>query len=472
MQDEEMKRVDKEKLLGLLDGYQGEMTKTLQQLIQIPSVEAEAAPGAPFGPAMAKALEFVLETGKALGLKAKSVDGYAGHLELGEGDDVIGVLVHLDVVPAGNDWTYPAFGGEIHDGKLYGRGTLDDKGPAVAALYGLKAIKESGIKLDKRIRLIFGTDEESGWLDMQYYFEREEKPRQGFSPDAMFPIIHAEKGSTTFQIGAQFAEATGASVVSFQSGERTNIVPDRATAVVAGIAAAEIEAALATFSALPGASINFAAGEQGIVVTAKGVSAHGAMPEEGVNAAVELATFLARLSLPADQLHLLQFMRDHLRGQYNGQGLGIGLKDEVSGLLTANLGIVRWENGTAELAINTRFPISYTGEQVHGGAKQVAEAAGFTYTIVSTGKPHHVAKDSPVVKVLQQVYQEETGQEPTAYAIGGGTYAKLMPEAVAFGPVFPGQPELAHQRDEHISLEDLMRCARIYTLAMVGLANA
>lgn len=463
--------MDKQKLLGILDSYRDEMTKTLQQVIQIPSVETDAEPGAPFGLEMGRALEFMLETGHALGLKAKNVDGYAGHVELGEGDDLIGVLVHLDVVPAGNDWTYPAFGGEIHDGKLYGRGTLDDKGPAVAALYGLKAIKESGIKLDKRIRLIFGTDEESGWLDMQYYFEREEKPRRGFSPDAMFPIIHAEKGSTTFKIGARFAAASGARLVSFQSGERTNIVPDRATAVVAGVAAEAIQASLSTFSALPGSSINFAAGEHEIVITAKGVSAHGAMPEEGVNAALELATFLATLPLPEDQLKLVQFMRDHLRSQHNGQGLGIGFSDEVSGLLTANLGIVHWENDAAELSVNTRFPISYTGEQVHDGARQVVEKAGFTYAIVSTGKPHHVAKDSPVVKVLQRVYQEETGQEPTAFAIGGGTYAKMMPEAVAFGPVFPGEPELAHQKDEHINLENLLRCARIYVLAMVGLAN-
>lgn len=461
--------MDKERLLGILEGYQDEMIKTLQQVIQIPSVETEPEPGAPFGAELARALEFMIETGRAMGLVAKNVDGYAGHVEVGEGEDLIGVLVHLDVVPAGNDWTYPAFGGEIHDGKLYGRGTLDDKGPAVAALFGLKAIKESGIQLAKRIRLIFGTDEESGWLDLPYYFRQEEKPVKGFSPDAMFPIIHAEKGSTTFRISAGFASGEG--VVSFQSGERTNIVPDRATAVVMGLASAEIAAALSAFTPLPGASLSAEAGEQGIVITAKGVSAHGAMPEEGVNAAVELATFLATLPLPADQLALVQFMRDHLRNQYNGQGLGIGLRDEVSGLLTANLGIVRWEHQVAELAINTRFPISFTGEQVHDGARQVVEQAGFTYTVLSTGKPHHVAKDSPVVRVLQRVYQEETGQEPTAFAIGGGTYAKMMPEAVAFGPVFPGEPELAHQKDEFISLQNLMRCARIYLLAMVGLAN-
>lgn len=464
--------MDKERLLGILESYRIEMTKTLQQVIQIPSVESAAQPMAPFGPEVARALEFMVEKGRAMGFKVRNVDNYAGHVEIGEGDDVVGVLVHLDVVPAGNDWTYPAFGGEIHDGKLYGRGTLDDKGPAVAALYGLKAIKESGIKLNRRVRLILGTDEESGWQDMPYYFEREEKPRWGFSPDAMFPIIHAEKGSATFKIGARFDALSGARVVSFQSGERTNIVPDRATALVAGIAAEAIQAALLTFSALPGASISFAQEEQGVVITAKGISAHGAMPEEGVNAAVELAAFLATLPLQADQLRLVQFMRDHLRGQYNGQGLGVGLRDDVSGLLTANLGIVRWEGDTAELSINTRIPISYTGEQVHESARQVVEGAGFTYTVISTGKPHHVSKDSPVVKVLQRVYQEETGQEPTAYAIGGGTYAKLMPEAVAFGPVFPGQPEMAHQKDEHISLDDLMRCARIYLLAMVGLANA
>lgn len=464
--------MEKDKLLSILDTYQDEMIKTLQQVIQIPSVETEPQPGAPFGQEVARSLEFMVDAGRALGMKARNVDGYAGHVEIGEGEDLIGVLVHLDVVPAGSDWTYPAFGGEIHDGKLYGRGTLDDKGPAVAALYGLKAIQESGIKLNKRVRLILGTDEESGWKDLPYYFEREEKPRQGFSPDAMFPIIHAEKGSATFKIGAHFAASSGARVVSFQSGERTNIVPDRATAVVAGLDVESVRAAASTFSPLPGASVCFEAGEQGITITTKGVSAHGAMPEEGVNAAVELATFLATLPLPVDQLGLVEFMRDHLRGQYNGQGLGIGFRDEVSGLLTANLGIVRWSDDLAELSINTRFPISFTGEQIHDGARRVAEAAGLTYTVVSTGKPHHVPKDSPVVKVLQRVYQEETGEEPTAFAIGGGTYAKMMAEAVAFGPVFPGEPELAHQKDEHISLENLRRCARIYALAMIGLANA
>ncbi|HHY13423.1 MAG TPA: Sapep family Mn(2+)-dependent dipeptidase, partial [Thermoanaerobacterales bacterium] len=177
-----------------IERYRNDIIKSVQEQIKIKSVKGESKPGMPFGEGPREALEHALKLSEELGFKTKNVDGYAGHAEYGEGDDIVGVLVHLDVVPEGTGWVHPPYGGEIHDGKIYGRGTIDNKGPAIAALYALKALKDSGVNMKRRVRIIFGTDEESGWEDMDYYMENEENPMCGFSPDALFPIINSEKG--------------------------------------------------------------------------------------------------------------------------------------------------------------------------------------------------------------------------------------------------------------------------------------
>ena len=221
--------------LDRIQQEQPEMISTLQELIAIPSVKADpAGADAPFGREIARALEYVLAWGERHGFTTKNLSGYAGHLEYGTGEELVGVLVHLDVVPAGEGWRFPPFSGTVADGKIYGRGANDDKGPAVAVMYALKALKESGVKLGKKIRIIFGCDEESGWQCMEHYFKHERKPDYGFTPDAYFPLINSEKGQMALKFeGRATADGDGVVLLAFTGGTRRNVVPESAEAVLA-----------------------------------------------------------------------------------------------------------------------------------------------------------------------------------------------------------------------------------------------
>ena len=187
-----------------------------------------ALPGKPFGDKVDEALKSTLALAEKLGFQVKNVDGYAGHAEFGEGDETMGILGHLDVVPEGSGWTYPPYEARVVDGKLYGRGASDNKGPLIGALYAMKAVMESGRKMKRKVRIIFGTDEESGWEDMEYYFKKEPMPDFGVSPDADYPIINVEKGIATFKLKKKFAsdDCSAVKIKSISSGHRPNMVPD------------------------------------------------------------------------------------------------------------------------------------------------------------------------------------------------------------------------------------------------------
>jgi succinyl-diaminopimelate desuccinylase len=207
----------------------------IQACIQIKSVKdvEHAAPGAPFGPGIQEGLEWILALGEKFGFTVKNVEGYAGHIEMGSGD-LLGILGHIDVVPEGEGWSVPPFSATIKDGKIFGRGALDDKGPSLAALFAMKAIIDAQIPLNKRVRLIIGTDEESGWADMDYYFSKEEVPQIGFAPDAEFPVIHAEKGILHLELSKSYSTAFP-HLVRIHGGERANVVPDYCEVTLKGI---------------------------------------------------------------------------------------------------------------------------------------------------------------------------------------------------------------------------------------------
>ena len=220
--------------INLIDSYEDNIIKSTQEIIRIKSVEAEAKPNMPFGEGPYKALEKALELSKEMGFDTKNLEGYAGYAEFGEGEETVGVLVHLDVVPEGEGWTYPPYGGEIHDGKIFGRGTTDDKGPAIATLYAMKALKDSEIPLSRKIRIIFGTNEETGWGCMDYYFKHENPPTMAFTPDADFPVIHGEKGIIVFDLVQKINSngCCGIIVRELKGGNAPNMVPDHAEAIL------------------------------------------------------------------------------------------------------------------------------------------------------------------------------------------------------------------------------------------------
>lgn len=454
------------------------MVQSLSELIRFKSIEAApAGPGAPFGQEIAQSLDYVLKLSESWGFATRNVEGYAGHAEFGTGKDIVAVLVHLDVVPEGGQWTHPPFGGEVHDGKVYGRGTVDNKGPAIAAMYALKAIKELKLPLSKRIRIIFGCDEESGWECMKHYLPAEETPMCGFAPDAEFPIIGSEKGIFAFSLNRSFGPPQGGGVWvrSITSGTRHNVVPETATAELVMLPERRqpVAAAAQSYAQTNGVKVEVA--EKGIdemVITVTGVSSHASLPHLGVNALTHLIALLDGLDLTAGACSdYIRFLARNVGLDVHGGSFGVGLEDAVSGRLTLNLGVIELNERGAKAQIDIRYPVTADFDTVHDPIVERCNDAGIEFEQLSHSRSLYVPADHFLIETLSKVYGEETGLKPEVISIGGGTYARAIPNAVAFGPVFPGQPELAHQRDEFIAVDDLVKLARIYARAMSDLGR-
>lgn len=428
-----------------------DVIRAAQRLMKFPSVKAEGSPGMPFGKGIADCLEYTLALCESLGFRTKNCGGYAGYAEAGDGAEMMGILTHLDVVPAGNGWTYPPFEGEIHDGKLYGRGAIDDKGPASAAIFALKSAVDSGMPLRKRVRLIFGTDEESDWEDMDYYVKNEELPAFGFTPDADFPLIYAEKGILEFDLTA--AEETAKRGNFISGGEAYNVVPDFCRAVIALEDGGTVE------------------------MEEKGISAHASTPEAGENAVSKAMERLyekkadGALGCSGALLRLIDFYHDKIGFCLHGENINCGLWDEPTGKLTMNAGMINASDERVSLSMDVRFPISFSREEILGRLEKETREYGLSIENIKYIKPVFIDKNSDFIQKLLRVYRNATGDEREPVSMGGGTYARAMDNIVAFGPLFPGREAAEHRKDEFIILEDLLKIKEIYAEAIKALTT-
>ncbi len=460
----------------IVDSYKEEIIKSAQGLIAIRSVEEDPLPGKPFGEGTDQALQYALTLASELGFEVKNVEGYAGHAEFGEGSETLGILAHLDVVPEGDNWTYPPYGGEIHDGKIYGRGAIDDKGPAIGALYAMKAVKDSGLKLGRKVRIIFGLDEESGWEDMKVYFARESMPDISITPDGDYPVIHAEKGIMNVSIQGKFPseDCVSACIGTLEGGLRPNMVPDVCTCSFEPAGDSDkILTHLHSFNIFTGFDLKAEVLEDGVtLVTAHGVSAHGSTPEQGENAIRRLLAFLSTLGLGSSEMEkFILLLNDRLGTDTTGEAMNIAFKDDVSGALTLNLGTISLNQETAQAVINIRYPVTCQLEWLEEQIKMAFAEPGVTVEIKDHMAPLYVPKDHFLIQTLLKVYSEQTGLQAEALSIGGGTYARAVKNGAAFGANFPGRPELAHQRDEYMSVDDLILHTKIYAHAIAALCG-
>jgi len=450
------------KLDAALSALETDMIETLQRWIRIPSVRAErSADHAPFGAEVRRALDAAMEDIARLGMKPRDIDGYACDAEIGPDGEPLAVLAHLDVVPEGDGWDYDPYGGEIVDGKMYGRGTGDDKGPGVAALFAMKAILDAGIELKKPCRLILGCDEECGMQDLEYYEEKIGLPAMGFSPDAEFPLINTEKGIVQMKLNGEIADER---LISIACGTRPNVVPGTAVAVVAGDWREQAADVFEVEDEDCAIETELADGNTKIVVT--GVPAHASTPDQGKNAAKMLIAVLVKLGIGGAPIALLDEAAGE--GAY-GVNLGIAGSDAVSGPLTINLGLLFVDNGKISVTFDCRYPVFFDDKTVTGTVAKRLAPAGFVMEPCHASHPHHVPESSELVSKLMAVYNGITETDGKPFAIGGGTYARHLKEGVAFGMMFPGEPELAHQANENIDIANYIKAARIYAYAIVAL---
>ncbi|MCY6483539.1 dipeptidase PepV [Clostridium aestuarii] len=456
-----------------IDEMREKIIESTAEVVKIKSVEGEPKEGMPFGEGPYNALKYALNLCETLGFKTVNLDNYVGYAEYGESDDYVAILGHLDVVPEGDGWIYSPYGAEIHDDRMYGRGTMDDKGPMIASVYGLKAIKDLGIKISKRVRIIFGTNEESGCGEIGHYFKTEKAPVSGFTPDAEYPIINGEKGLTIFDIVKDLkVKGKGNFVKYIRGGQKANMVPDYCEA---GIVSNDIEKVLGIIKAFKDKKeydISAEVNNGIIVIKSIGASAHGSTPELGKNAIMQLFAVIGEIELEkSDIKEFIDFMNKYIGLETNGESFGVGLKDEVSGELSFNIGTVYMNEEKISMTLNLRYPVTCTFDEMMKGFNKTIDGSGIRVENMDHQKPLYFPKDHPTINALSKVYEEQTGEKSQLLSIGGGTYAKEMPNIVAFGPLFPGEPELIHKPNEYIKIDDLIRNTKIYAHAIYELAK-
>lgn len=457
-----------------IDQLKEDLVKSTQEIVKIRSVEGKSKDGMPFGEDVDKALKCALGISEKLGFKAVNMNGYIGYAEYGEGDDYVAILGHLDVVPEGNGWIYPAYGAEIHDGKIYGRGTMDDKGPIMTALYGLKAIKDCNLPLSKKVRVIFGTNEETGCGEMEYYNSHEKAPISGFTPDAEYPIIYGEKGITIFDAVKDLDNKGCGEVVvkHMKGGQRANMVPDYCEAEIEAKNAESVVKAVKEFAEKTGFDLTTELKNNKLTIISKGIGAHGSLPELGKNAIMQMFALLDTLPLgKCDLADFVSFFNKHVGFETDGKSFGVGLEDKESGKLTFNVGTISMDEAKISMALNLRYPVTYKYDDMMNPFNKTISGTGIRVENMMAQNPLFFPPDHPTIKSLQKVYEEQTGKEAKLLAIGGGTYAKEMKNIVAFGPIFPGQVDLDHQANEYIAVDDLVANAKIYAHAIYELAK-
>lgn len=435
-----------------------EMINDLCELLKIDTVlvEQPEVKEAPFGYNMVKALNYMLDLGKKMGFNVKNIDNVCGHIEYGEGDEIIGVLAHLDVVPTGDGWMYPPFEPTIVGDKIYARGALDDKGACIASLYALKALKDNNIKLNKKVRLILGTDEETGSRGIKRYLEVEKMPDLGFSPDADYPIIYGEKGILSFNI---ISENINKEIISFNSGDRYNVVPELASVKLLNNYDEQYKLFLQ--------KNNYKGEIKNNEYIMYGKRAHAMEPLNGENAMLRLIEFLDTI-LKDDLVH---FMNNNFKCSRLKQ-MNENFTDPEMGDLTSNVALINVENNKGFIGINFRYPINWKKEQFFEKLSSLTKQNNLSYVLLNDSNPHYVSKEDDLVKTLHKSYIKYTGDNKTPLlTIGGGTYARSMKRAVAFGPMMPGREDVVHQINEYAHISDLLISIAIFADAIKELGK-
>ena len=444
--------------------HKEDLLKDLFDLLSVRSIlGTDITEETPFGSGPREALDLILSFGKRDGYKTKLVENKAGHIEVGQGEELFGILGHVDVVPVVEaDWTSHPFKPEIRDGKIFARGSLDDKGPTMAAYYAVKLLDKLGVKWNKRVRVIIGSDEETGFRCVEAYFKHEEQPASGFTPDAMFPLVYAEKARATFDHKLKFVDEDGQynyKLVKFNGGQVLNMVIASAKAELEG-EVSDIKEKFENFLAQEKLEGEVEVGNT-IKLTLKGKAAHGSTPQYGVNAATKLAEFLSTLGLDNNGKNFVDYIVEKLANDPFGEKLGINYSDDEMGEATYNYGILEYdlERKIGLVSTDCRHPKKFDLVDRLNGIK----VDNIDIEVTSTKEAHYVPKDDELVTTLMDVYRKHTGDTKNdAFVLGGGTYARCLKKGVAFGLLFPGKEDTMHQANEYLEVEDLLLATAIY----------
>ena len=459
-------------LNNYIDNLKDEIVSKTQELIQIPSVySSSSSTTMPFGKEANNALEYMLNLGNSLGFRTKNIDGYCGYIEFGEGSEMVGIIGHLDVVPEGEGWTFPAFSGIIHDNKIFGRGAIDDKGPVISSLYSMKAVMDN-FKVHKRVRLILGLNEENDWKCIEHYKEKEESPSIGFSPDADFPCIYAEKSILSAFISMNYSNFNNNMPIKIKeidcNNNAINVVPKFCSIILEldnkTISTDEFITFIKnTIEELQFEIDIYKINDTEIKLTSHGMQAHAAHPDLGVNAISRLMFVLNRIFKNYNiNIQLFDFFEKYISIEYNGKKLGIDFEDE-SGKLTLNIGKLTFDGSKIEFGMNIRIPINTPLDIINNTFLKFCKAYPNLIFYNKRYQPSlYISKNNYLIQTLCNIFNEETGLNKKPIAIGGATFARAFKNCVSFGPNFPGNKDMCHQTDEFIDIDNLILSCKIY----------
>ena len=442
---------------NIMEKYFDQIVQSTVEILRFDSSQKPAVNGCPFGKETADCLAYFLEIAQGMGFETRNYDNYVGEVIFGEGKD-FAILAHLDVVPAGSGWKYPPFGGVINDDpsdggvlgtKIWGRGAMDDKAPAIACLYALKAIKDQGIVPHRTFKLIVGCNEESGWKCIEHYNKVAVMPEEGFTPDADFPAIYAEKGILHF---ATYFPINQPPMSALNAGERVNMVCDRAEITLTRKAAGAL---IGYQNSVDGTSLSY--DNTTNILTVSGKSAHGSTPDKGANALGAALAFLGSVSADCRKAYDLLF----------ADTMGLKTLCDETGRLTMSPDVATFKDGILTVTTDVRFPATYPLSAV----TDKLDRSGVQYEIVNYQAPLYNDPNGKLITTLMGVYNAATGKNDKAIAIGGGTYARALKCGCAFGPELPDTEPTIHQANEYVTLDALRFMSKIYYEAIKAIAQ-
>jgi len=462
-----------------IDNLKEEIVKETCNLINIESVSEETGnPDMPFGAGCKKALDYTLELAQRLGFSTKNIDNYCGYIEFGEGEKLVGIIGHLDVVPGGDGWETPPFEANIRDKKIFGRGAIDDKGPVISALYAMKAVKDN-LKINSRVRLILGLNEEKDWKCIKHYKEKEEFPTIGFSPDAEFPCIYAEKGIATIYVKEDYSKYNDLPIkIKYIDckNNAVNVVP-KFCAVKLNIDSKKIDLEdclnyLSDIIKELDFDISYTTNDNDIDIISRGIQAHSAHPELGKNAISQMLIILNKIYKHFNfDVNFLEFFEKHIGMEYNGESLGIATKDE-SGKLTLNIGHIQFCEDIMQIKLNLRIPVKSEISEIQNKISAECKKYNLETNLERVQEPLFISKESPLVKLLCSIFNKKTDSNLEPIAIGGGTYARAFENCISFGANFPGDQDMCHQANEFVDIEKTVLACKIYAEAIYELTKS
>jgi len=458
-------------------------TSDLSGLIAIPSIATDADGDFPFGKEVQRAFDYMLNLATSMGFQTKNIDNFGGHIDWpGAGEGVMGIVGHIDVVPVGKGWSVDPFGGIVKDGWVYGRGAQDDKGPTMVGLYAMKILKDLGFQPMKTVRLILGLDEESNWDGMKYYLEHEKAPDFGIVPDADFPLVQCEKGLLEFDLvrpnkGWQNAGTKGTALTleSMSGGSAPNMVAAFTEARISGEKSGLDQAAASLQAKAEKMEYPIKTYFEGahLVLETTGISAHAALPDRGRNAISMTMELLGDLTFGNDDANdLIEFYNQKIGFALDGSKMACDMEDKLSGCLTYNVGKVAFSQQETRLTVDIRYPVTKSQELVTQALEAGLAGTGFKLEVFDHIHSIYQESDNPVVVTLIDIYREISGDRETQPSIiGGATFARAIPNCMAYGALFPGDPELEHQVDERVEIAQLLRAGQIYAEAIYRLTK-